>query len=175
MLDNVPVRLRNLAAGPDRAGDTSDRERARAWNQGGDRQDSKTRRSWRTSISRALAKATTDCRCASSKHGTSASISSIRQSSAYTFNRSDLLMAQPVRHRRNQRHGRHVSTRRRNGSARRRGAGQGAAAQGSARLLIGRDTRESGEWIERELAHGARARAPTCTASASRPPRPWRI
>src|SRR5688500_11061804 len=26
-----------------------------------------------------------------------------------------------------------------------------------AKLLIGRDTRESGEWIERELAHGARA------------------
>src|SRR6476646_9845454 len=25
----------------------------------------------------------------------------------------------------------------------------------SKRLLIGRDTRESGEWIERELAHGA--------------------
>src|SRR6476661_3603144 len=25
------------------------------------------------------------------------------------------------------------------------------------RVLIGRDTRESGEWIERELAHGARA------------------
>jgi phosphoglucosamine mutase len=29
-------------------------------------------------------------------------------------------------------------------------------ADGSARLLIGRDTRESGLWIERELAHGAR-------------------
>jgi phosphoglucosamine mutase len=28
---------------------------------------------------------------------------------------------------------------------------------GARRLLIGRDTRESGEWIERELAHGARA------------------
>ena len=27
--------------------------------------------------------------------------------------------------------------------------------QGARRLLIGRDTRESGEWIERELAHGA--------------------
>jgi phosphoglucosamine mutase len=27
--------------------------------------------------------------------------------------------------------------------------------QGAKRLLIGRDTRESGEWIERELAHGA--------------------
>src|SRR5678816_3820500 len=26
---------------------------------------------------------------------------------------------------------------------------------GAKRLLIGRDTRESGEWIERELAHGA--------------------
>jgi phosphoglucosamine mutase len=26
-----------------------------------------------------------------------------------------------------------------------------------AKLLIGRDTRESGEWIEGELAHGARA------------------
>jgi phosphoglucosamine mutase len=29
--------------------------------------------------------------------------------------------------------------------------------EGSSRLLIGRDTRESGEWIERELAHGATA------------------
>src|SRR5438067_9158748 len=28
---------------------------------------------------------------------------------------------------------------------------------GARRLLIGRDTRESGEWIERELAHGATA------------------
>jgi phosphoglucosamine mutase len=28
---------------------------------------------------------------------------------------------------------------------------------GTRRLLIGRDTRESGEWIERELAHGATA------------------
>jgi phosphoglucosamine mutase len=30
-----------------------------------------------------------------------------------------------------------------------------------ARLLIGRDTRESGEWIERELAHGARVAGAT--------------
>src|SRR5258705_4480103 len=27
------------------------------------------------------------------------------------------------------------------------------------RLLVGRDTRESGEWIERELAYGARSQA----------------
>jgi len=32
-----------------------------------------------------------------------------------------------------------------------------ALPEGHPRLLIGRDTRESGEWIERELAHGARA------------------
>jgi phosphoglucosamine mutase len=31
-----------------------------------------------------------------------------------------------------------------------------ALPQSNAKLLIGRDTRESGEWIERELAHGAR-------------------
>ena len=31
-----------------------------------------------------------------------------------------------------------------------------AISGGGAKLLIGRDTRESGEWIERELAHGAR-------------------
>ncbi len=30
-----------------------------------------------------------------------------------------------------------------------------------AKLLIGRDTRESGEWIERELAHGARVAGAT--------------
>src|SRR5580704_12077876 len=28
-------------------------------------------------------------------------------------------------------------------------------ATGGKRVLVGRDTRESGEWIERELAHGA--------------------
>jgi phosphoglucosamine mutase len=32
-----------------------------------------------------------------------------------------------------------------------------AVADPSARILIGRDTRESGTWIEQELAHGARA------------------
>lgn len=31
-----------------------------------------------------------------------------------------------------------------------------ALPDGDSKLLIGRDTRESGEWIERELAHGAR-------------------
>jgi phosphoglucosamine mutase len=33
------------------------------------------------------------------------------------------------------------------------------------RLLIGRDTRESGEWIERELAHGARGEGATATSA----------
>ena len=32
-----------------------------------------------------------------------------------------------------------------------------ALPPGAARVLIGRDTRESGLWLERELAHGARA------------------
>jgi phosphoglucosamine mutase len=32
-----------------------------------------------------------------------------------------------------------------------------ALPSGTPRVLIGRDTRESGEWLERELAHGARA------------------
>ncbi|HKY21029.1 MAG TPA: phosphoglucosamine mutase [Vicinamibacterales bacterium] len=36
-----------------------------------------------------------------------------------------------------------------------------ALPSSDARLLIGRDTRESGEWIERELAHGARAAGAT--------------
>lgn len=31
-----------------------------------------------------------------------------------------------------------------------------ALPEGDSKLLIGRDTRESGEWIERELAYGAR-------------------
>ena len=40
------------------------------------------------------------------------------------------------------------------------------------RVLVGRDTRESGEWIERELAHGAasagaRTRAPTTSGSSA--------
>jgi phosphoglucosamine mutase len=37
-------------------------------------------------------------------------------------------------------------------------------ASGHARLLIGRDTRESGVWIERELAHGARLAGATVVA-----------
>ena len=32
-----------------------------------------------------------------------------------------------------------------------------ALPSGTPRVLIGRDTRESGDWLERELAHGARA------------------
>ena len=46
-----------------------------------------------------------------------------------------------------------VCTIRRFGAALTRSLPRGAGAR---RLLIGRDTRESGEWIERELAHGAR-------------------
>src|ERR1700704_1658473 len=44
---------------------------------------------------------------------------------------------------------------RRIGAALVRALPKGAASNGSPRLLIGRDTRESGEWIEAELAHGA--------------------
>ena len=47
-------------------------------------------------------------------------------------------------------------------TVRRVGAALVKALPGSdAKLLIGRDTRESGEWIERELAHGARAAGAT--------------
>src|SRR5512147_2786806 len=35
----------------------------------------------------------------------------------------------------------------------------------SARILIGRDTRESGPWIEEELAHGARAYGATVVSA----------
>ncbi len=38
---------------------------------------------------------------------------------------------------------------------------RGAPLDRRARILVGRDTRESGEWIERELARGATAAAPT--------------
>lgn len=44
---------------------------------------------------------------------------------------------------------------RRVGAALVRALPRGAGANGSLRLLIGRDTRESGAWIEAELAHGA--------------------
>ncbi|HEY3042642.1 MAG TPA: phosphoglucosamine mutase [Vicinamibacterales bacterium] len=44
---------------------------------------------------------------------------------------------------------------RRVGAALVRALPRGAESTGSPRLLIGRDTRESGEWIEAELAHGA--------------------
>ena len=40
---------------------------------------------------------------------------------------------------------------------------------GPARLLIGRDTRESGRWIERELAHGARLAGASVTAAGVLP------
>lgn len=42
-------------------------------------------------------------------------------------------------------------------------------AAGPARLLIGRDTRESGLWIERELAHGARLAGATVTTAGVLP------
>ena len=45
-------------------------------------------------------------------------------------------------------------------------SGRGLADRAKAlRLLIGRDTRESGEWIERELAHGARGEGATATSA----------
>ena len=44
---------------------------------------------------------------------------------------------------------------RRVGAALVRALPKGAGSNGSPRLLIGRDTRESGAWIEAELAHGA--------------------
>ena len=42
-------------------------------------------------------------------------------------------------------------------------------AAGPARLLIGRDTRESGAWIERELAYGARLAGASVTAAGVLP------
>ena len=42
-------------------------------------------------------------------------------------------------------------------------------AAGPARLLIGRDTRESGAWIERELAHGAQCGGATVVAAGVLP------
>src|SRR4051794_40275090 len=39
------------------------------------------------------------------------------------------------------------------------------AASGAARLLIGRDTRESGGWIESELGHGAGGEGATVTSA----------
>ena len=44
-------------------------------------------------------------------------------------------------------------------------ATHGAAAQAGPRLLIGRDTRESGSWIEGELAHGARGEGAQVTSA----------
>jgi len=44
-------------------------------------------------------------------------------------------------------------------------AGQGPAADRKFRILVGRDTRESGEWIEAELAHGASGEGATVTSA----------
>jgi phosphoglucosamine mutase len=44
-------------------------------------------------------------------------------------------------------------------------AGQGAAPNRNLRILVGRDTRESGEWIEAELAHGASGEGATVTSA----------
>ena len=43
------------------------------------------------------------------------------------------------------------------------------ASSSAPRLLIGRDTRESGEWIERELAYGARLAGASVTAGGVLP------
>ena len=77
--------------------------------------------------------------------------------SAFTLND----ITRIVRNGRHQRHGGRVSTRRSDGPARWRRAGKGASASADAKLLIGRDTRESGVWIERELAYGARVAGAT--------------
>ena len=42
-----------------------------------------------------------------------------------------------------------------------------ALPHSGAKLLVGRDTRESGVWIERELAHGARTAGATMTMRIS--------
>jgi phosphoglucosamine mutase len=55
-----------------------------------------------------------------------------------------------------------VPTTRRIGAAVVRAFGRGSP---SATLLLGRDTRESGAWIERELAHGARSEGASVTSA----------
>ena len=62
-----------------------------------------------------------------------------------------------VRHRRRPRHGGHAirSIRRPSGGSARRSCARCRTAAAPPRLLVGRDTRESGAWIEAELAHGA--------------------
>ena len=40
-----------------------------------------------------------------------------------------------------------------------------SAANGAPRLLVGRDTRESGSWIEAELAHGASGQGAVVTSA----------
>ena len=79
-------------------------------------------------------------------------------------------MAQSVRNRWCSRQGRRVSARRSNDSAAGRGAGPRAAARWRSvvqriRFLAGRDTRESGAWIERELAFGIRSQGGTLTSA----------
>ena len=82
-----------------------------------------------------------------------------------------------VRHRRRSRHGRRVSARPRHRSAARRGARARAAApwpRGRS-CSIGRDTRESGEWIERGAGARRRRRgrdASRASASCRRRPSP---
>jgi len=54
---------------------------------------------------------------------------------------------------------------RRLGAALVRALPHGAGGAGAPRLLIGRDTRESGTWIEAELAHGAAGEGATVTSA----------
>ena len=75
------------------------------------------------------------------------------------------------RDRRRPRQGRRISARSRNGRAARRGARAGdalgdPASRGPAlRFIIGRDTRESGDWIERELGRGVHAEGAAITTA----------
>jgi phosphoglucosamine mutase len=57
------------------------------------------------------------------------------------------------------------ATVRRIGAALVRALPGGDGGSGGARLLVGRDTRESGTWIERELAHGARGEGAVVTSA----------
>ena len=79
-------------------------------------------------------------------------------------------MAQSLRNRWCSRQGRRVPARRCNDSATWRGAGSRAASRwrtraGAIRFLAGRDTRESGAWIERELAFGIQSQGGSYTST----------
>ena len=132
-----------------------------------DARDRGSRTSRRRSTSKGFGRACSSCRCASSRRPASASSRSSRRTCGSGFDSRRTQHGPVVWHGRGPRQGGPVSARRprRSGGLARRSCARCGHGSPGVRFLAGRDTRESGEWIERELAAGIASQGGTLTSA----------